>query len=53
MTLHSGEGAGWESVQDSILTCGVHRIGHGVRLTENMELLEVCFIGVDDLLFGS
>ncbi|KAJ4459126.1 putative Adenosine deaminase [Paratrimastix pyriformis] len=38
-TLHSGEAAGWESIQDSIRFCGAHRIGHGVRLIENRELL--------------
>jgi hypothetical protein len=36
----SGEGAGWESVQDSIQFCGAHRLGHGVRLIENEALLK-------------
>eukprot|EP01028_Stygiella_incarcerata_P013334 TRINITY_DN82176_c0_g1_i1.p1 TRINITY_DN82176_c0_g1~~TRINITY_DN82176_c0_g1_i1.p1 ORF type:complete len:1394 (+),score=360.81 TRINITY_DN82176_c0_g1_i1:132-4313(+) len=39
-TLHSGEAAGWESVQDSIRGCGAKRIGHGVRTRENPKLLE-------------
>jgi adenosine deaminase len=39
-TLHSGEAAGWRSIQDSIRYCGAHRIGHGVRLAENEELLQ-------------
>jgi adenosine deaminase len=40
-TLHSGEGAGWESVQDSIQFCGAHRLGHGVRLIENEALFKL------------
>jgi adenosine deaminase len=39
-TLHSGEAAGWESVNDSIQYCGATRIGHGVALKENPELVE-------------
>uniref|UniRef100_A0A6B2KYG9 adenosine deaminase n=1 Tax=Arcella intermedia TaxID=1963864 RepID=A0A6B2KYG9_9EUKA len=39
-TLHSGEGAGWQSVQDSIQFCGAHRLGHGVRLSENPDLVK-------------
>ena len=38
-TLHSGEAAGWESIRDSIRYCGAHRIGHGVRLTQNEKLM--------------
>tara|TARA_R110002050_G_scaffold277217_2_gene422803 strand:- start:1433 stop:2920 length:1488 start_codon:yes stop_codon:yes gene_type:complete len=41
VTLHSGEGAGWESIEESILTCGVNRIGHGTRLVQNDDLLQV------------
>lgn len=57
LTIHSGEAAGWESIQDSIRFvqlcacvlwmqcglsrhCGAHRIGHGVSLIENRELLK-------------
>jgi adenosine deaminase len=39
-TLHSGEAASWESVSDSIQFCGAQRIGHGVRLIENMTLTQ-------------
>eukprot|EP01130_Rhizamoeba_saxonica_P011136 TRINITY_DN4612_c0_g2_i1.p1 TRINITY_DN4612_c0_g2~~TRINITY_DN4612_c0_g2_i1.p1 ORF type:complete len:668 (+),score=125.35 TRINITY_DN4612_c0_g2_i1:257-2260(+) len=39
-TLHSGEAAGWESIQDSIQYCGAHRIGHGVNLKQNEQLLQ-------------
>eukprot|EP01125_Pyxidicula_operculata_P010697 TRINITY_DN3522_c0_g2_i1.p1 TRINITY_DN3522_c0_g2~~TRINITY_DN3522_c0_g2_i1.p1 ORF type:complete len:537 (-),score=82.12 TRINITY_DN3522_c0_g2_i1:769-2379(-) len=38
-TIHSGEAAGWESVQHSIQYCGAHRLGHGVRLQENPQLV--------------
>jgi adenosine deaminase len=41
VTLHSGEGAGWESIEDSIQSCGVNRIGHGVKLIQNEKLLQV------------
>eukprot|EP01104_Vermistella_antarctica_P015914 TRINITY_DN5322_c0_g1_i1.p1 TRINITY_DN5322_c0_g1~~TRINITY_DN5322_c0_g1_i1.p1 ORF type:complete len:817 (-),score=184.20 TRINITY_DN5322_c0_g1_i1:17-2344(-) len=40
ITLHAGEGAGWESVWDAIHHCGAHRIGHGVRLVENQALFD-------------
>ncbi|KAK2964829.1 putative Adenosine deaminase [Blattamonas nauphoetae] len=39
-TLHAGEAAGWESVHDSIRYCGAHRIGHGVRIKENKQLVQ-------------
>ena len=39
-TLHSGEGAGWESILDSVRFCGAQRLGHGVRLVENEDLLK-------------
>eukprot|EP00026_Physarum_polycephalum_P003424 Phypoly_transcript_03435.p1 GENE.Phypoly_transcript_03435~~Phypoly_transcript_03435.p1 ORF type:complete len:770 (+),score=83.44 Phypoly_transcript_03435:62-2371(+) len=40
VTLHSGEAAGWESIQDSIRYCGANRLGHGVRLIENPDLMQ-------------
>eukprot|EP01105_Mastigella_eilhardi_P005487 TRINITY_DN17187_c0_g1_i1.p1 TRINITY_DN17187_c0_g1~~TRINITY_DN17187_c0_g1_i1.p1 ORF type:complete len:761 (-),score=213.98 TRINITY_DN17187_c0_g1_i1:118-2400(-) len=39
-TIHSGEAAGWVSIQDSIRYCGANRIGHGVRLIDNLALME-------------
>jgi adenosine deaminase len=39
-TLHSGEGAGWESIADAITHCGAKRIGHGVALAQNERLLK-------------
>ena len=39
-TLHSGEASDWRSVHDSIRFCGAQRIGHGVRMCENEELVQ-------------
>ncbi len=36
ITIHSGEAFGVESIWQAIQTCGAHRIGHGVRLVEDM-----------------
>jgi len=38
-TLHAGEAYGPESVHQAIHACGAHRIGHGVRLIEDGDLL--------------
>jgi len=38
-TLHAGEGDGVESIADA-LECGAQRIGHGVRIIEDMALVE-------------
>lgn len=39
ITVHAGEGAGWESICEAIHSCRAARIGHGTRLFENPELL--------------
>ena len=39
-TLHSGEASGAASVHHSIRDCGANRIGHGVRMREDPELVE-------------
>jgi len=39
LTIHAGEAYGPESVHQAIHTCGAHRIGHGVRLREDGDLL--------------
>lgn len=36
ITIHAGEGFGVESIWQAIQICGASRIGHGVRLTEDM-----------------
>ncbi len=38
-TIHAGEDYGPESIHQAIHYCGAHRIGHGVRLKQNGDLL--------------
>jgi len=38
-TAHAGEGYGPESIAQAIHYCGAHRIGHGVRLKEDNDLM--------------
>jgi len=39
LTIHAGEAYGPESVHQAVHMCGAHRIGHGVRLREDGDLL--------------
>ena len=39
ITIHAGEAFGIESIWQAIQICGAHRIGHGVRLREDGDLL--------------
>ena len=39
VTIHAGEAFGPESIAQAVHLCGAHRIGHGVRLRENGDLL--------------
>jgi adenosine deaminase len=39
LTIHAGEAYGPESIHQAVHTCGAHRIGHGVRLREDGDLL--------------
>jgi adenosine deaminase len=39
VTIHAGEAYGPESIAQAVHSCGAHRIGHGVRLRENGDLL--------------
>lgn len=39
LTIHAGEDFGPESIHQAIHYCGAHRIGHGVRLREDEDLL--------------
>jgi adenosine deaminase len=38
-TIHAGEAFGPESIHQAIHVCGAHRIGHGTRVCEDMDLL--------------
>ncbi|TME36248.1 MAG: adenosine deaminase family protein [Chloroflexi bacterium] len=38
ITIHAGEGFGPASIWQAIQICGAHRIGHGVRLVEDMTI---------------
>jgi adenosine deaminase len=39
VTIHAGEAYGPDSIAQAVHHCGAHRIGHGVRLRENGDLL--------------
>lgn len=39
LTIHAGEAYGPESIHQAIHMCGAHRVGHGVRLREDGDLL--------------
>jgi len=41
-TIHAGEAAGVDSIAGAVLACGANRVGHGVRIVED--------IGADDAL---
>jgi adenosine deaminase len=40
ITIHAGEGFGPPSIWQALQICGAHRIGHGVRLIEDMRIAE-------------
>ncbi|MCC3373320.1 adenosine deaminase [Cohnella sp. REN36] len=40
VTIHAGEAAGPDSIREAVAGLGAVRIGHGVRLREDQELLE-------------
>jgi adenosine deaminase len=39
LTVHAGESWGPESIRQALFFCGAHRIGHGVTLVDDPELL--------------
>ncbi|GGU49824.1 adenosine deaminase 1 [Streptomyces albospinus] len=38
VTVHAGEAVGMESIHEAVLRCGAHRIGHGVRITDDIAI---------------
>ncbi len=38
LTIHAGEGAGPASIASALDPCGAERLGHGVRVVEDLEL---------------
>ncbi len=36
-TIHAGEGAGAQSVHEAVQVCGTRRLGHGVRIIEDID----------------
>ncbi|MBC8214670.1 MAG: adenosine deaminase [Candidatus Marinimicrobia bacterium] len=38
-TIHAGEAFGPESIHQAVHYCGAHRIGHGTRLQEDIDLM--------------
>jgi adenosine deaminase len=37
ITIHAGEGAGWESIADTLECCLPERIGHGVHIVDALD----------------
>jgi adenosine deaminase len=46
ITIHAGESFGPESIWQALQYCGAHRIGHGVRLVEDMVVYDGKIINV-------
>ncbi|UVI30012.1 adenosine deaminase [Paenibacillus spongiae] len=41
VTIHAGEAAGPANIEEAVVRLGASRIGHGVRLRENADILEL------------
>ncbi|MEU2113707.1 adenosine deaminase [Streptomyces sp. NPDC019507] len=37
-TIHAGEAVGAESIHEAVQVCGAERIGHGVRITDDIQV---------------
>lgn len=42
ITIHAGEAATADSIWDAVYSLGAQRIGHGLRLRDNQQLLKFC-----------
>jgi len=40
LTIHAGESWGPDSIRQALFYCGAHRIGHGISLQEDPELMQ-------------
>ena len=40
LTVHAGESFGPESIHQAVFYCGAHRIGHGITLQEDQDLMQ-------------
>lgn len=49
ITIHAGESFGPESIWQALQYCGAHRIGHGVRLVEDIVIYEDKVVRVGEL----
>ncbi len=49
ITVHAGEGYGKESIWQAIQYCGAHRIGHGVRLIDDIAIADGKVVKLGDL----
>ncbi|MFG2136487.1 adenosine deaminase [Streptomyces sp. NPDC048650] len=38
VTIHAGEVVGLPSIQEAVQRCGAHRLGHGVRITDDITV---------------
>lgn len=38
LTIHAGEAFGPPSIEQAIASCGAHRLGHGVRIVDDIEV---------------
>ncbi|MAF64557.1 MAG: adenosine deaminase [Planctomycetes bacterium] len=49
ITIHAGESFGPESIWQALQYCGAHRIGHGVRLAEDITIYDQQVVRVGEL----
>lgn len=48
-TIHAGEGDGPNSIYRALYRCGAHRIGHGVRIIEAVEVRDGAIMDLDPI----